>query len=73
MATAASRYDDGDDLAELKQTHENLSMLLTDDSAFESVLNAVFESMDVNRQARRRLHLAASSLSVLTDCHIYCG
>ncbi|PNH04855.1 hypothetical protein TSOC_008893 [Tetrabaena socialis] len=38
--------------AELRQTHEALSCLLLDDGAFESVLNAVFEHMDGNRDGR---------------------
>ncbi|EFJ44516.1 hypothetical protein VOLCADRAFT_95224 [Volvox carteri f. nagariensis] len=31
---------------ELRQTHEALSIILSDDSAFEAVLNTVFEDID---------------------------
>ncbi|KXZ43542.1 hypothetical protein GPECTOR_87g404 [Gonium pectorale] len=34
--------------AELKETYEALTVLLSDDSAFDAVLNAVFENMDSN-------------------------
>lgn len=42
-------------------------MLLTDDSAFESVLNAVFEAMDANRDGK--LDMSELDTYVSAACH----